>query len=293
MIKIAIVIPTFNRQELLKNTLLQINEQISELSDYKFIIIVVVDGSTDGTLDMLGNYFSHVHIVIGTGEWWYTKSMNEGFKFAVRFNPDYLLALNDDVILSDHYLQNLIQAATRVEENSIVGSLSYISSRPPVIFFAGIKKINKITFKMYPYLRKNDEIDIKQLSGIKQSAVLPGRGMLIPFQVLTETGFFDEIFPQYGSDYDFVLRAIKKGFKAFVSYDAKIISMPEYTGKGDPFNKPSFLSFIHNFLFNKYSPTYYIRTVKFVYRHSGRLSYPVAMFYQFFGTLYTYLKYSK
>ena len=72
--KIAAIIPTFNRKDYLKVLLSQLQNQNKER--FTLEIIVVVDGSTDGTLEMLENEFPEVHIVKGTGDWWYTKSMN-------------------------------------------------------------------------------------------------------------------------------------------------------------------------------------------------------------------------
>lgn len=291
MVKISVVIPTYNRKNLLYDTLIQLRGQLAKTEDLFCNIIVVVDGSTDGTLEMLEKEFSEVNVVLGTGEWWYTKSMNEGFKFAKKFNPDYVLALNDDIILGKVYLKELIKAIKKVPVNSIIGSFSYIDSMPPQVFFSGISLINKITYKQYKYLKPLSEINLSELSGIKKSKTLPGRGMLIPFKVLKDLNYFDEKFPQYASDDDFVLRAQKAGYIAYVSFDARIISMPEHTSKGSPLNKTSFPVFFKNMMFNKYSSTYYLNTVRIIYRHGNRFFLPFTLLYQFMATIYSYFKY--
>ena len=60
-IRIAAVIPTFNRAASLKNILHCLEQQA--FGDYRVSLlpIVVVDGSTDGTLDMLALEFPGVH----------------------------------------------------------------------------------------------------------------------------------------------------------------------------------------------------------------------------------------
>ncbi len=293
MISISIIIPTFNRKAVLFNTLNQINEQINKINKIQFNIVIVEDGSSDGTFEMLENDFPQIHIVKGTGNWWYTKSMNEGFKYAKKFNPDYILAINDDIILENKYICNLLSSINNVEKNSIIGSFSYIQSTPPRVFFSGIKIINKITYKQYKYLKSQSEINPKEISGLFPSKTLPGRGMLIPFRVLRELNYFDEFFPQYGSDDDFVLRAWENGYKAYVSYDAKIIALPELTSNGAPLNKISLSFFLKNMFFNKYSSTYFCNNVRMIYKHGNKWFFPFTILYQLFATIYSYFKYTE
>jgi len=292
MINISVIIPTFNRKNPLYNTLCQLQRQLCANQEILSRIIVVVDGSIDGTMSMLRNKFSNIYIVEGTGNWWYTKSMNEGFKYEERFRSDYILTMNDDVVLDENYVVNLLQAITKVDRNSIIGSFSYLNSNPPRVFFSGVKNINKISFKQQRYLPTLSIIEPNKLSGLFPSKTLPGRGMLIPSKNLKKMNYFDEKFPQYGSDDDFVLRSWKEGYKAYVSYDAKIISLPEYTSSGAPINKPSFFSFFKNMFFNKYSSLYFFKNFRIYYRHGNKLFLPITIIYQLLASFYSYFKYS-
>jgi len=65
MLKISIVIPTYNRRLELCKLLSQLNQQI--YSELQIHIIVVVDGSTDGTTEMLISDFPSVIIELGIG----------------------------------------------------------------------------------------------------------------------------------------------------------------------------------------------------------------------------------
>ena len=102
MKSLAIIIPTFNRKTYLSNLLNQINN-LSH-SDFDLYIIVVVDESTDTTIAMLSSDFPQVHIVKGTGDWWYTRSINEGLAYIKNLNIDYVLTLNDDILLKNDFL---------------------------------------------------------------------------------------------------------------------------------------------------------------------------------------------
>ena len=72
---LSIVIPTFNRKQPLSILLNQFKGQ--KITGIEYKIVVVVDGSTDGTLEMLSSEFPEVFVVKGSGNWWFTKSMNE------------------------------------------------------------------------------------------------------------------------------------------------------------------------------------------------------------------------
>lgn len=57
-VRLSICIPSFNRREKLSRLLTSINESVSELqgADHRFEVIVVLDGSTDGSVAMLNQH---------------------------------------------------------------------------------------------------------------------------------------------------------------------------------------------------------------------------------------------
>ena len=97
MIKIAAIIPTFNRKKKLSIILKQLQAQVFQKKIF-LEIVVVIDGSSDGTLEMIKTQYPTVHVVLGNGNWWYTKSMNKGFQYAQKLSPDFILTINDDVV---------------------------------------------------------------------------------------------------------------------------------------------------------------------------------------------------
>src|SRR3989344_1964669 len=54
-IKLSIVIPAYNEAERIGGTLLDVDKYISE-QDYSYEILVVNDGSTDNTVDVVNSY---------------------------------------------------------------------------------------------------------------------------------------------------------------------------------------------------------------------------------------------
>jgi GT2 family glycosyltransferase len=274
-VKIGVVIPTHNRKEALRRILAQLGKQ--QLDDRtELIIVVVVDGSTDGTLEMLDGTYPDIHVVKGNGGWWYTKSMNMGFKYLEKYRVDRLLSLNDDCEIEDNYIVTLVDASERVKEDSIIGSIGLTSGYPHRLFFSGVKRINWNIYNSELYHTFLSPCDPDKLSGLHPSVVLPGRGMFIPIKTLERLDYFDEIFPQYGSDDDFCLRAVKREINVYVSWNSRIYSDPGGTGSGSYFVKQPFPVFLKSFV-NKYSRTYLKKEIIRLWRHGNRWFFPVAL----------------
>ena len=283
-----IIIPTHNRWERLSCLLKQIEGQILKYDNIK--VIVVADGCTDKTLIGLSEEFPNVEIVIGNGTWWFTKSINEGIKYAINFSPDFILTLNDDVELKNDYLEQLFKAINSKNDKCLIGSTSFSAGKTHLLTFSGIKNIIKWRMKHEYYHEYYSNGLYGNLTGIYESITLPTRGLLIPAQIFRNSLYFDESMPQYGSDYDFVFKARKLDYKIFISWDAVIFEYTKLTGQGSPILKESFYKF-HKNLFNKYAKNFIKKDLKMIIRHYRTILLPITLSIYFIGLYYTYFKY--
>ena len=293
MYTLVAVIPTFNRKELLKNLLTQLVKQKGD--NFSLQTLVVVDGSSDGTLEMLSNEFPNTKIVKGTGQWWFTKSLNEGIKMAQQLSPDYILTLNDDVVLADNFVAKILADCLSVNKgHCIIGSLTLSVEEPDKILFAGIKKIDFIKGSVnQQYLPRNTTYIPKVHKGIKSSPTLPTRGTLIPIEFIKILKGFDERFPQYGSDTDFTLRAFKGGYSVNISYNSIIYAYSNLTGTGSPKTSGSYYMYLQNIISNKYSPTHIGKDTLFIWLHFPKILFPWYLIILLLGTQYAYFKHRK
>jgi len=210
-----IIIPTYNRKRLLEECLNSILSQT--FTDYK--IIVVVDGSTDGTINMLEESFKGLEVIRGNGDWWWTKSVNKGIEAAFKYNPDNILLLNDDVVLPPEYLNNVMKAANE-NPGCLLGS-SIKDIRTGKYTYIG----TNLDWRKVRYKNLITLYDLEKLSEYIPVNHLPGRGLLIPIQVFSKLGLFDtRTFPQQKADADFSLRAINAGYNLVVATNAYLFS---------------------------------------------------------------------
>ena len=292
MKKISIIIPTHNRKNYLNNILNQILSQrldFFSIYGYEVVIIVIIDGSIDGTIEMIDSSFPEIIKILGNGDWWYTKSINEGIIKAIKIFSEYVLLLNDDVEIHKNYLINLFKAVKGTKSDAIIGSLSLTYEPPHRIYFSGVKKINWWTYKTVRYDRVYTVYNPQIHKGLRTSIKLTGRGLLIPTKIFQLIGYFDEKFPQYGSDEEFCLCARKHGFDILIDCDSIIYSHLEQTGKGSLLLKQNLKSLTHSF-FNKYSPNYLMNNLRIQWRYGKVIVIPFTFLRVIFAYFINYFK---
>ena len=283
---ICIIIPSYNRITYLKKLLHQIDNQQKE--DFSVIVIVVNDGSDDGTKEMIQTDFPRTFIVNGN-DWWYTKSINKGIEEAQKHNPDYFLLLNDDIEIDNNYVLSIYNSIKEFDRPTIVGSLSVTLNKPHRVTFSGVYNIKWWRFKQYHYHRYLEKVNLEKLKGVWRSELLPGRGMMIDSRILRKIGVFEPLLIQYASDDEYCYRAIRNGFDVFVAKQAIVYSHHNLTGDGTPQLRQSFQHFFLS-IFNKYSRNYWKKHFFIVWNYGHKILFPLTIFIIYLGVFYSYLK---
>lgn len=218
---IYIIIPVHNRILLTNNCL----KSLSTQTNVNFNIIVIDDGSIDGTSEMVEIEFPQVILLNGDGSLWWTGSMNKGLDYVLEIcePDDYILALNDDLNIPDKYLENLSNTVKKFP-NSLIGSVIVDTNDNETILSGGIK-INWWNAKR-TNVDKGKTISSFPKGSFAETSVLTGRGVLIPVKVYQTIGIYNgKHYKQY-SDTELTKRAEKAGYKLVVSYDSIVYSEP-------------------------------------------------------------------
>jgi GT2 family glycosyltransferase len=237
---ISIVIPVHNRKEFTRECLNALRNQTRPAD----CLIVVDDGSTDGTADMLRDEFPEVVILRGDGNLFWTAAINRGITHALTLGAQFVLTLNNDTVASPELVEKMLRAAT-LWPTSLLGALDIdAASHKP---YYGGEIFNWKNSRSQFLL---DILPADQQHGLHEVSLFPGRGLLIPRIVFETIGLFEEReLPHYMADYDFTLRARRSGFHIYCNYDAKLYTYPEEGGDHKIRKKKSLRNYFRH-LFN-------------------------------------------
>lgn len=282
--RIFIVIAVFNRKEFTLQCLLMLKHQTYR----NFGIVVVDDGSTDGTSEEIQRYYPDVVLVKGDGNWWWTKSMNRGVQKAIEHGADAVITMNNDTQFNAKLIEDLVTLHQQ-KPKALIGSLNVIKKEQEYIFFSGLKDIVWWKAKEVKY-HKSFSLLQNDLTGLHPTRCLNGRGTLIPVSVFQEIGGYDEVnFPQYASDYDLTLQAYEHGYPAFMSYDVRVFSFVEETGEGKSFIKQSWSTFFKSFT-NPYSTTSLKMWRKYYFKHASKGAKSIGFVVQILRTILAFAR---
>ncbi len=216
-----IVIPVFNRKKFTRECLLSLRKQTNQ----QFKVIVVNDGSSDGTAEMLRDDFPEVIVINGDGNLFWTAATNLGIRYALKQNAAYVMTLNNDTLCPPDFIENMYYWAQK-KQQALLGALALESSTNAPVY--GGENMNWLLNKFEPVLHS---LSPDKQHGLHRVTHFPGRGLWIPKKVFDTIGLFDEKkFPHYYADYDFTYTATRAGFEVYCNYDSKLLTYPTESG---------------------------------------------------------------
>ncbi len=269
---IWICIPAHNNKKYTIECLESLREQT--FKDYK--IIVCDDGSTDDTEEIIKKKFDDVKLLKGDGNLWWGGSINKCFKYSIANGSleDYVLMLNNDLIVSENYLKVLIDNAS---QDTLLGSVVVDIENRNKIVYAG-ELLNKFTARSIQLNRRSNFVESNKEWEVD---LLTGRGVIFPIKLLHEIGFIKtEFMPQYGGDSEFSARAKQKGYKLKILREAIVYSHIKNTANGSIYKKNSILNFFLSF-FKLKSPNYYKSRYYFARTYTYKIWVPFFLFINF------------
>jgi hypothetical protein len=144
----------------------------------------------------------------------FAEGNNVAIRYALKnYCADYILLLNNDVVVDRDFLKELVRIAGSSAEIGIVGSTIYYYDMPDVINFAG----EDITLWKAKGTRYTNHVAFPQ-----QVDKVDGACMLIKRDVFEKVGLLDNDFFVYWEETDFCQRAKKKGYKVVYVPTSKI-----------------------------------------------------------------------
>jgi GT2 family glycosyltransferase len=204
--KVAIVILNWNGKE----ETIECLESVSKIDYPLFEIVVVDNGSTDGSADAIRELFGDIAIIANEENLGYTGGNNVGIRHALTEGFDYVCILNNDTVVDRNFLRLLVDAAEADPKVGIVGPTIYYFDKPNTIWSAG----GRIDWSRgLPSLRGLDETDEGQYRETTEVDYVTGSAMLVRLTMANDIGLLDPRFFMYFEEVDWCVRATGAGFK--------------------------------------------------------------------------------
>ncbi len=212
---ISVVIPTHNRKELLRRCLEAVVNQ--EYPNYE--VIVVDDGSTDGTGEMVWREFPQVRYLRQEPNRGPAAARNRGIEAA---QGEVVAFTDDDCIVPSDWLATLAEALRRWPDVAGVGGYQ---EPPEALLRAHVVARAERAMRLRHW---GERADLEQLGGDEVPG-LATNNVAFRRNVLLEVGGFDEGFPvAAGEDADLKLRIAQRGYR-LLYIPLKVAHHREYT----------------------------------------------------------------
>jgi len=206
--RVCIVVLSWNRRE----DTLECLRSLAQITDPEPILILVDNGSSDGTSEAVKEEFPGIDL-LETGEnLGYAGGNNVGIRRALELGADYVLILNNDTIVAPGFMREMLAVASRSERIGFVSPKIYFQDSPDLLWFAGARFHTWCGYGRMTGYRERDRGQYDQIREIDRPC---GCVMLVSRRLCDEAGLLDPSLFLYADEIEWMLRAKKKGFKAF------------------------------------------------------------------------------
>ncbi len=256
----------------LKDTL-ECLESVKKITYHNYKIIIIDNASANDEAHTLRKNCSRdVDVLLTAQNYGYTGGNNVGISYALeKYNPAYILILNNDTIVDPEFMTNMINVADSDKKTGIVGAKVYYHRYPNLIQSAG-GGMNMYLGKVYHIGGK--KFDKGQFDMQRSVAYVVGCCMLIKSEVIKKIGLLDEQFFCYWDESDYCFRCRKAGYDVVHSPQALVwhkkpvkLKIWERTPKKTARSIISYYPFRNNFLFMR--------------KHARRIEYITFILYFF------------
>lgn len=229
---VSIIMLTYNQ---LEDTKICVESLFKHTTDVNYELIFVDNGSTkDDTktyLETLQKEHKNIKTIFNEENLGFACANNQGIEEA---EGEYVLLLNNDVILTDGWLSRMLDIAESDERIGVVAPCTNHASGRQVVTFGGTEKDDEGIQQFAKNL-------LLKYAGKRISVGrIIGFCMLIKREVLFKVGVLDELFGPGGyEDYDYCMRVKREGYNIIIALDTFIFHIG---GKGYSSNNMDYMN---------------------------------------------------
>ncbi len=233
MAKIGLVTVLYNSDDVLEGFFKSLSRQ-----SFKDYVLYLVDNSVNSKTNNLINQYStefpvsQVKHIKSQGNIGVAAGNNVGIKNALEDNCSHIVLLNNDIEFEQEYLfEKLVSECSEKGESILVPKILYYDTRR-LWMAGGYMDEWRALGVHYGY----DKADAPKFNVPKYITYAPTCFMIFRKDVFEKVGLIDEKYFAYYDDTDFILRAIRYGYKLF--YDPSLIVLHKVSssvGTNSPF----------------------------------------------------------
>lgn len=224
--KISVVVVTWNGLDLLRPC---VQALVQQTVDHE--LVVVDNGSHDGTVAWLQTHAPHAHVVALPTNTGFAHGNNVGMRAA---SGDALVLINNDTLPTPNFLQQIVDPLAQDPQLGSVAGVLMFAHRPDVVAAAGIAVGRDGVHRDLWILRSVDQLPAvpTAIFGASGGAVCYRRASL------REVGLFDEGYFAYLEDADLAWRLLLRGWNCVVAPGARVRHVYSATsGHQSPFKQ--------------------------------------------------------
>lgn len=175
-----------------------------------FRILVVDNGSTDGSEEILRRHLADEEIIQTGANLGFSGGNNVGIRHALESNADYVWLLNNDAEVAPETLSRLVEAMESDPAIAMSGSKIYLHhDRQRLNFAGGTWDKGRLRFR----LLGANQLDRGQFDEQCEGRVLSGCSLLVSARAVRDIGLMEESYFLYWEDTEWCVRAHRLGKK--------------------------------------------------------------------------------
>ncbi|WP_024335390.1 glycosyltransferase family 2 protein [Desulfotignum balticum] len=213
---VVVLILSYNGKHLLEEAIVS----YSNNNYNNFKIVVIDNGSNDGTLDFMNKNFKDINVLRIEKNRGYSGGFNFGLDYAFnKLMANYVLITNNDVKVDTEVVASLVEVAEKKEDTGFVTGKVYFYDNPGVLQTVGKSGDQKYWRSGHIGAKAEDK---GQFDVEKELDWCDDIFWLVSKKVFKETGGYDTSFQFQAEDFDWQVRSKIKGFKIYYAPKAKI-----------------------------------------------------------------------
>jgi GT2 family glycosyltransferase len=169
--------------------------------DQGFHLVLIDDGSTDGTADSVVAMLPGTTVLDGDGTWWWAGSLQQGYRWLAERDPgpnDLVLIANDD---------------TRFDTDFLAAGRAALAGRPRSLLLAQLYAGDTGEFIELGVHVNWRRLKLKSVKDPGRVNCFSTRGLFMAAEDFLQLGgFHPRLLPHYLSDYEFTIRAHRRGY---------------------------------------------------------------------------------